>query len=271
MATRRQPTLFLSHGGGPWPWLMKEMPFFDQLNDFLKALPSKLPEQPKALLIISGHWEEHEVGIMSSALPPMLYDYGGFPEHTYQISYPAPGDPHLAARVQSLFGDAGVPSHLDGRRGFDHGAFTIAYAMYPNANIPMIQLSLRSGYDPEFHMRLGKILAPLRDEGILIIGSGLSYHNMQGFGISGRGSILATEQSRNFDDWLKVSLVETSPEDRRQRLIDWGSAPDARAAHPQEDHLIPLMVAAGAAENDKVSLIYNELFRGVMCSSFKFG
>ena len=271
MPAIRQPTLFLSHGGGPWPWLMEEMPFHEQLNGFLKALPSQLAETPRALLVISGHWEEAETAIMSGAHPPMIYDYGGFPEHTYHIQYPAPGDPTFALRVQGLLSGGGIPAHLDPNRGFDHGAFTIAYPMYPHANIPMVQLSLKSGYDPEFHLRLGNALAPLRDEGILIIGSGLSYHNMRGFQINDRGSNPATEQSRRFDDWLTESLVNSSSDERRQRLLHWERAPEARAVHPQEDHLIPLMVAAGAAENDKATRIYNELFRGVMCSSFRFG
>jgi aromatic ring-opening dioxygenase catalytic subunit (LigB family) len=250
---------------------MKEMPYFDQLNEFLKALPSKLPETPRALLVISGHWEEDELSVTSGAEPAMVYDYGGFPEHTYHIRYAAPGNPELAASVQSLLRKAGIPVHLDPRRGFDHGAFTVAYPMFPKANVPMIQLSLKSGYDSEFHLRMGKALAPLRNEGVLIIGSGLSYHNMRGFQLGAEGSRVVTEQSRHFDDWLNQSLVLSSPEERRRKLVAWEKAPDARAVHPQEDHLIPLMVAVGAAEDEKATLIYHELLRGVMCSSFRFG
>ena len=267
--SQRQPTFFLSHGGGPWPWMMTTGDStYDHLNTVLNALPSTLPSPPTALLVISGHWEAADVSIMSNPHPPMYYDYGGFPPHTYKISYPAPGHPLLATRVQALLQTAGIPSRLDGRRGFDHGTFTIGYAMYPKADIPLIQLSLQSGYDPELHLRMGEALEPLRDEGVLIVGSGLSYHNMQGFR---RGGGVATEQSRQFDGWLRETMGVEGAEERRRRLVGWEKAPAAREAHPQEDHLIPLMVAAGAAGKDKATVIYNEMFRGVAVSSFRFG
>ena len=271
MTNLRQPTFFLSHGGGPWPWLMKEMPFYNNLHSFLQSLPTQLPEPPKSILVISGHWEDDGVRIMTNPQPPMYYDYGGFPEHTYHIQYSAPGNPVLAQRVQSLLAAADITVEPDSQRGFDHGAFTMAYPMYPNANIPMVQLSLHSNYDPEFHLRMGAALTPLRDEGVLIIGSGLSYHNMAGFRAKGRASEIVTEQSREFDAWLQHTLLEESPESRRQKLTEWENAPEARNVHPREDHLIPLMVAAGAAVSDKTTLVYNELFMGVWCSSFRFG
>src|SRR5690606_28991342 len=121
---------------------------------------------------------------------------GGFPEHTYSIHYDAPGSPAVARRVLELLREAGMPAHLDAERGYDHGTFVPLYAMYPEADIPVLQLSLCSGYDPGFHLAVGQALAPLRKEGVLIIGSGLSWHNLRQMGPAAR------EASRAFDDWL---------------------------------------------------------------------
>lgn len=270
MTASKMPTYFVSHGGGPWPWLKKEMPFFDTLEASLKAIPSQLGQKPKALLVISGHWEEAEFTVMSSPHPPMVYDYGGFPDHTYHIKYPAPGSPSLALRVQELIRAAGMPAQLDAERGFDHGAFVTAYAMYPNADVPMLQLSLKRGYDPATHIALGKALAPLRDEGVVILGSGLSYHNLRAMM---RRDPAAKIASKAFDDWLQQAIMQTTPALRDAKLLQWSQAPSARAAHPEEDHLLPLMVAAGAAEGESAALIYHEeVFMGSMtASSFRFG
>ncbi|MGE3757214.1 MAG: class III extradiol ring-cleavage dioxygenase [Pseudobdellovibrionaceae bacterium] len=269
MPNLRQPTFFLSHGGGPWPWLMKETSMFDVLSEAMGKIVSQLPERPKAILVISGHWEESQLAVMASEHPRMIYDYGGFPEHTYHIQYPSPGAPELAVKVQSLLKKAGFQTQLDSQRGYDHGTYSVIYPLFPNADIPVIQLSMKSDYDPEEHLRIGRALAPLRDEGVLIVGSGSSYHNMRGF----FGHVKsATEDSRDFDSWLQTAMA-SSPDDRWQQIANWKSdAPHARAVHPREDHLIPLMVAVGAAGNDKAILIYNELFmRTVMVSSFRFG
>lgn len=269
MPTYRQPTFFLSHGGGPWPWLMKETRMFDSLSEAMGKIVPQLPELPKAILVISGHWEESEFSIMASKQPRMIYDYSGFPEHTYHIQYSSPGSPELAVKVQDLLKKVEFETHLDSQRGYDHGMYSVTYPLFPNAGIPVIQLSMKSDYDPEEHLRIGRALTPLRDEGILIIGSGSSYHNMRGF----FGYVKnATTDSKDFDMWLQKAMA-SSPEDRWQQIADWkNAAPNARAVHPREDHLIPLMVAVGAAENDKATLIYNELFMGtVMVSSFRFG
>jgi aromatic ring-opening dioxygenase catalytic subunit (LigB family) len=262
------PTYFISHGGGPWPWLGG--PFGDAcraLKASLEQLPGELPHRPKALLVVSGHWEADEFKIMSSPRPGMVYDYHGFPAHTYQIRYPAPGSPELAARVQELLRQAHIASDLDSDRGFDHGTFTPLAVAYPNADIPVVELSIKKGYDPESHLLLGRALAPLRDEGILIIGSGLSYHNLQMF------DARAMKPSRDFDGWLRETLLDTTPAERSVRLLSWDSAPSARIAHPQEDHLIPLMVAVGAAENDEAFLSYHEenFFGAIAVSSFRLG
>jgi aromatic ring-opening dioxygenase catalytic subunit (LigB family) len=267
--TTRLPTYFISHGGGPWPYM--DGPFrrmFDQLEQSLVDVRRELGDAPRAVLVISGHWEEHGFAISSAEQPGMEYDYSGFPPHTYQIKYKAPGSPELAARVQTLLANGGIGARLDPERGFDHGVFSIMKPLYPGENIPLVQLSIDRSYDPELHLKLGRLLAPLRDEGVLIIGSGLSYHNL-GEMRGNRGA----EPSRRFDEWLQQTLVAARPAERTQRLIHWERAPLARAAHPQEDHLIPLMAAVGAAENEAGAVVYHQkdFSGGITASSFRFG
>jgi len=236
------------------------------LEASLEDIPRQLESAPKALLVISGHWDEADFTVMSAPRPPMVYDYSGFPEHTYRVKYDAPGSPELARRVKDLLESSGIRSRLDPQRGFDHGTFTPLAVMYPAAQLPVVQLSLERGYDPAIHVAAGRALAPLREEGVLIIGSGLSYHNLRKFGPAGR------EASKTFDDWLQYTVLAT-PGKRESRLLAWRDAPAARDAHPQADHLIPLMVAVGAAENESATVIYHEedLFNGVTASSFRFG
>jgi aromatic ring-opening dioxygenase catalytic subunit (LigB family) len=264
----RLPTYFISHGGGPWPYL--DGPFrrmFDQLEQSLFDIRRELEDAPRAVLVISGHWEENGFAISSAQQPGMEYDYSGFPPHTYQIKYKAPGSPELAARVQRRLADGGIGARLDPERGFDHGVFSIMKPLYPGEDIPLVQLSMDRSYNPELHLKLGRLLAPLRDEGVLIIGSGLSYHNLHEM----RGNEGA-EPSRQFDAWLQDTLA-AAPTERTERLIRWEQAPMARAAHPQEDHLIPLMAAVGAAEDEPVALVYHQknFGGGITASSFRFG
>jgi aromatic ring-opening dioxygenase catalytic subunit (LigB family) len=262
------PTYFISHGGGPWPWMKNEMGgAFDQLEQSILDVRRELDERPRAVLMVTGHWEEHDFAISSADHPGMLYDYGGFPEYTYRIHYRAPGSPALAARVQELLSGGGIDARLDPDRGFDHGTFSVMKPLYPEENIPLVQLSIQRSYDPELHLEVGRLLAPLRREGVLIIGSGLSYHNLR------MRDPRAVIPSREFDAWLQDSLVAASPEKRTDRLLQWQSAPYARTAHPREDHLIPLMVAVGAAENEPGACIYHQddLLGYWMASSFRFG
>ena len=173
----KQPTFFLSHGGGPWPFMDGDYRrAHAKLEASLQSLPATLPERPRAILMISAHWEEAAFTVMTSPAPGMLYDYGGFPPHTYEVVYPAPGDPALAE----------LPAARDARRGFDHGAFCTLVPMFPDADVPVVQLSLRRGLDPAEHLALGRALRPLRDEGVLILGSGFSFHNLRLYGLSGR-------------------------------------------------------------------------------------
>jgi aromatic ring-opening dioxygenase catalytic subunit (LigB family) len=266
--SQRLPTYFISHGGGPWPWLKEQMPgVYDKLEASLKEMPRQLGMTPKAVLVVSGHWEERDFTVMSSPEPPMLYDYSGFPEFTYRIKYPAQGSPEVARRVQELLRDAGSSAPADNLRGFDHGTFAPMAAIYPEADVPVLQLSIRSDYDPEAHLAAGRALAPLRDEGVLIVGSGLSYHNLRRFGAQGE------HPSREFDAWLTQAVCGSISEERNRKLRDWTKAPSARLAHPGEDHLIPLMVAVGAAEAEAGERVYHEdsFFGALTVSSYRFG
>lgn len=264
----QQPVLFLSHGGGPWPWL--DGPFrrgFDWLEASLKAIPAQLPEKPRAVLVASGHWEEPRFTVSTAAMPGMVYDYYGFPEHTYHIRYPAPGAPELAERVVDLAQGAGIAMGRDPARGYDHGTFSMLQPIWPEADVPVLSLSLRADYDPAAHLALGHALAPLRDEGVLIIGSGFSFHNLRHFNAG------AAAPSAAFDAWLRHTLTEVSPAEREARLLHWDQAPAARICHPREDHLIPLMVAVGAAGNEQGVCIYSEdqMRGGISASSYRFG
>lgn len=268
MKQHRLPVYFISHGGGPWSYMDDpSRAAYAKLEAALAAMPRRTGTTPAAVLMISAHWEEPEFTVTSNPRPPMVYDYGGFPEYTYHIRYDAPGDPALAARVKSLIESAGMPARLDADRGFDHGAFTPLKVIYPNADVPVVQLSLKEGLDPATHLAMGRALSPLRDEGVLIVGSGLSYHNLRDF-----FSPRAFRPSKEFDAWLNGALLGGSSADRGKLLTAWESAPSARAAHPREEHLLPLMVAVGAAGDDEAELTYHEkdFLGGITVSSYCF-
>ena len=261
--------MYVPHGGGPWPFVdmggfMPERDI-EALRAYFVALPEQLPARPKALLVASAHWEAAAPTVMTSPRPPIYYDYGGFPPEAYEIKWPAPGDPALAERVVQLLAQAGIPADTDARRGFDHGTFIPFKLSFPEADVPTIQVSLKAGLDPAEHLAIGRALAPLRDEGVLILGSGMSYHNMRDLrSASGRGASLA------FDTWLKEAA--TAPPATRARLLgDWTSAPAARHAHPREEHLIPLMVVAGAAGDDVGRITFNDDMMGARISAFAYG
>jgi aromatic ring-opening dioxygenase catalytic subunit (LigB family) len=262
------PSYFVSHGGGPWPFMKEQYgSAYDKLEASLVDIRRQVGGRPKAVLVISGHWEAPEVKVSSAAEPGMLYDYGGFPAHTYQIKYKAPGSPELAQRVAALVEGAGHAASLDASRGFDHGTFSMLYPAYPEADVPVVQMSIKHGFDPLTHIQIGRALAPLRSEGVLIIGSGLSYHNLRQFGAGGRVA------SHEFDAWLQHTLLELAPAEREAALLRWSEAPSARMAHPREEHLLPLMVALGAAENEPASCVYHEddFFGSLAVSGFRFG
>jgi aromatic ring-opening dioxygenase catalytic subunit (LigB family) len=238
------PVIYIPHGGGPLPLLGD--PDHAGLVDFLRGIRPELG-QPAAVLVVSAHWEATRPAITSGATPPLLYDYYGFPPESYAIQYPAAGQPELAQRVYDLLTSAGFSPHMDGQRGFDHGVFVPLKLMLPEADIPCIQLSQLASLDPASHIALGKALAALRQENVLIVGSGMSFHNLRAFFAS--RSSQASQESLVFDRWLVETC--TSPAlslpEREARLTDWEGAPYARFCHPREDHLLPLHVCFGAA------------------------
>ena len=202
MPDTRLPTYFISHGGGPWPWMKAQMGgAYDRLEAALARMPADIGRTPRAVLMLSAHWEAPQFTVQSSPRPGMLYDYVGFPDFTYRIRYPAPGAPDVAARVREALAAAGIASQEDAERGFDHGMFAPMAVIYPDANVPVLQLSLKQGLVPDEHLALGRALAPLRDEGILVVGSGLSYHNLRAFGPA------AQAPSAAFDAWLESTLA----------------------------------------------------------------
>jgi aromatic ring-opening dioxygenase catalytic subunit (LigB family) len=262
------PVVFIPHGGGPWPFVDMGLPpqDVDTLASYLRDLPKGIPT-PKAMLVISAHWEAGEPTVMTSAHPPMLYDYYNFPPESYRITWPAPGSPALAERVRELLSAAGIASASDDDRGFDHGTFIPLKVAFPEARIPTVQLSLRADLDPEAHLAIGRALAPLRDEGILIVGSGMSFHNLRAF-FSRDPRVAAVADA--FDAWL-TAAVTADPTTRDRELAAWSAAPGARAAHPREEHLLPLMVIAGAAGTDRGTVEHSAPFMGARISGYKFG
>ena len=263
----RMPVAFVPHGGGPWPFVEMGLDKADvaKLAGYLGSVRDLPETKPLALLVVSAHWEAPRATVMTASRPPILYDYYGFPPASYEIEWPAPGEPKLAARVRELLGGAGFETEADDQRGFDHGTFIPLKLTYPDAEIPTLQVSLLASLDPEKHLAMGRALAPLRDEGVFIIGSGMSYHNMRGFR-DPRGRL----DAETFDAWLRETVpLERASRDRR--LSDWTKAPAARAAHPREEHLLPLMVVAGAAGDDLGRIAYSEPFMGVRISGAHFG
>jgi len=260
------PTLFIPHGAGPCffrEWTRGPADTWDATAAWLKGLVAGLPERPTAILMISGHWEEPVFTVGSSPKPPMLFDYYGFPEETYRLRFGAPGSPALAARVRELLGAAGFPTAEDAERGYDHGVFVPLLLSTPDADIPVIQLSLRADLDPEVHLAAGRALAPLRDEGVLIVGSGMSWHNMRGF------SPAFTAKSKAFDAWLGEAIAD--PATRDEAIRHWDQGPYAREAHPREEHLAPLFVAAGAAEGEAGRVAFRDVAMDVAISGYEFG
>ncbi|MGE0000316.1 MAG: class III extradiol ring-cleavage dioxygenase [Ilumatobacteraceae bacterium] len=263
----RLPTVFVPHGGGPcffMDWTMGPPDTWDALAGFLRGFDAVVGARPRAIVVVSGHHESDVIEITSSPAPPMLFDYYGFPPHTYQLQYPAPGSPELAHETAELLAAAGIASRLDPQRGFDHGVFVPMLLMYPNADIPVVQVSLRSDLDAEFHLALGEAIAPLRDHGVLIVGSGMSYHNMRRF-----GSPDAYGDSIAFDDWLTAACTH-EPARRRAALAHWTDAPQARPVHPREEHLLPLMVVAGASDERGTRVFSGEVL-GARISGYLFG
>jgi aromatic ring-opening dioxygenase catalytic subunit (LigB family) len=245
-----------------WTWGPAET--WDATKRFLEGLAATLPEPPKALVVISGHWEEPAFTASAVAKPELIFDYSGFPEHTYRLTWPAPGDPELATRARDLLTDAGLPAGLSANRGFDHGVFVPLKVAFPEAQIPVVTLSLAASLDPPLHLAAGRALAPLRDEGVLIVGSGMSFHNLRGY-----FKAETAERARAFDAWL-TAAVESPEVERDALLTAWREGPFAAYAHPREEHLIPLMVAAGAGGGAPGSRIFTDEPMGAAISAYRF-
>ena len=267
----RLPTIYIPHGGGPC-FFMDPPPdaphLWDSMAAYLRGIAASVATRPKAILAISAHWEATHPTVNCGAQPDMLFDYYGFPEHTYRLAYPAPGSPMLAARARALLGAAGIPTGEDATRGYDHGVFVPFLLMYPDADVPIVQFSLQAGLDPAAHLAIGRALAPLRAEGVLIVGSGMSYHNLRAFFAPDPPALQGSER---FDAALTRAVEATDPDVRDAQLVAWKQLPDALACHPRAEHLLPLMVVAGAGAGDHGRRTYNDRVFGKAVSAFQFG
>jgi aromatic ring-opening dioxygenase catalytic subunit (LigB family) len=263
------PTFYIPHGGGPcffMEWTLGPPDTWNAMAAWLRGLGGAIGARPHALLVVSAHWEADPVALTGAPQPPLYYDYYGFPEHTYRLTWPAPGDPRLAAAVTDLLGAAGIACRVDPQRGLDHGVFIPFKLIYPQAEVPVVEMSLHAGLDAAFHLRVGAALAPLRERGVLIVGSGMSYHNNRA--LMGGGDPRAA--STAFDAWLNTACALPEPA-RSAALAGWEQAPGARAAHPREEHLLPLMVAAGAGGGQPGRAVYRDRVLGAAVSGFCFG
>lgn len=261
--TLRQPSLFVPHGGGPCFFMPDPQGMWTRMERYLREFPGNLPERPKAILVVSGHWEERAFAFTANEQPGLIFDYYGFPPETYQLTWPAPGAPWLAERGAALLRGTGLPVAINSERGFDHGVFIPLKVAFPHADVPVVQMSLHASLDPALHVAAGEALAPLRDEGVLILGSGMSFHNLRAM-----GDPRVAEPSREFDRWL-TAAAEAEPSERTALLSRWSEAPWARLCHPREEHLLPLMVAAGASAERGVH-DYGELVLGGEVSAYRF-
>lgn len=240
---RRNQAVFISHGGGPLPLLND--PGHSELIESLTSIAQSLPK-PKAVVLVSAHWEEHTPTITANASPNLIYDYYGFPSESYAIDYPAPGHPELAKAVSHTLFKAGLDPALSQTRGFDHGLFVPLKIMFPEADIPCIQVSLMDNLDPDQHIQLGEALAHV-EEDFLLIGSGFSFHNLPAF--FAEETPEQKQQALDFQMWLnEVCRSEAlTEESRRRRLNNWQQAPGAHYSHPRAEHLMPLHVCYGFA------------------------
>jgi len=261
----RQPAMFIPHGGGPCFFMPDPQGVWRGMESYLKGLAARLPAKPAAILVVSGHWEGPAFTFTGAAgHPGLIFDYYGFPPETYRLAWPAPGAPWLAERGRELVAGAGLPAAIDPERGFDHGVFVPLKVAFPEADIPVVQISLHGSLDPALHLAAGRALAPLRDEGVLILGSGMSFHNLRAY-----GDPRVREPAAQFDRWL-IDAAEAPPAERTDRLAHWQAAPWARLCHPREEHLLPLMVAAGASSVAGMHDFGEEVL-GAAVSAFRFG
>ncbi|CAM9761507.1 unnamed protein product [Pylaiella littoralis] len=269
----RPTSLFLSHGGGPG-FLMKEgSGMMKQIDSTCAAAQwyrtfTKKWSKPAAIIAVSAHWEERgAVKVTTGAKHPLLFDYYGFPDYTYDLEYAPPGEPALASRIIDVLRAGGLKAKGDNDRGFDHGVFIPLKLMYPEADVPVVQVSLLAGLDSEVHLRIGAALGTLAlEEDVLIVCSGQATHNSHSSYPSyppGKGA----PREKAFVDWLKETAASSTvtPDERRRRLREWETdAPHSRNAHPREEHLLPLHVAAGCAGFQRGEVIFDDFAMGGM-------
>ena len=264
---RKGKVIYFSHGGGPLPILGDKS--HKAMIQFMQHLPSII-SKPDTIIVISAHWEESVATVLGSSNPVMFYDYYGFPDEAYNITYPAPGNLELASRVVHILKEKRIGWRIDDERGFDHGLFIPLKLMYPEADIPTIQLSLVRGLEPVVHIEMGKALNELMSENILVIGSGFSFHNMGAF--SRDGNINKDQANDFFQEWLiETCTAPLTQEERERRLIHWKEAPAARYCHPREEHLLPLHVCVGmAGENSRAEKIFDDYILGKRAVAFQW-
>jgi len=255
--------IYFSHGGGPLPILND--PTHLKMIQFMQGLPAII-QKPDLIVVLSAHWEENTITIQSSSQPAMVYDYYGFPEAAYTIEYPCMGSKDLALIIAALLRIAGIDYRMDDQRPYDHGTYIPLKMMYPQADIPVIQISLHHNLDPRTHLNLGQALRPLLEDNVLIIGSGFSFHNMQAFDFFGRNE----EDSRNYafqDSLIRICCQEDDASKRMQQLTEWENLPYARYCHPREEHFLPLHVCVGAS-SAKAQLVFDDYILGKRSVAF---
>ncbi len=261
-ATTAMPSVYLPHGGGPAFFMQGGMgDMFRPMGDFLAGFHTLLPARPTAILVVTAHWEAPVATLTGGLHPALIYDYYGFPKETYDIAYPAPGSPALAAQAAGLLQQAGIEAVVDPEYGWDHGVFIPLKVMVPQADIPVVAMSLKVGLDPNEHSAMGVALRPLRDQGVLIMGSGMSYHNLRQMGNG--------QAAAQFDHWLDGALGGDAAH-RRAQLAQWSTAPSGRVSHPREEHLLPLMVASGAGSDSAGRKIWSGMMGPTAVGAWAF-
>ncbi|PRP86222.1 putative aromatic ring-opening dioxygenase LigB subunit [Planoprotostelium fungivorum] len=257
----RAPAMFVQHGGGPMPLLND--PHHEMLIRYMKGRGAQIlaENRPKAIVLVTAHWETDHPSISSGPSHPLYYDYYGFPPESYAIKYPAPGSPQVAKRVQDLLTQNGFKVTMDEKRGWDHGVFVPMVMLRPQADIPIVQLSVLNSQDANEHLRYGQVLSSLRDEGVAVIGSGMTFHNMRTMmsRFSGQGSSKSNVND-SFEKNLSEAFQTPSSTDRIEKMKKWEA---------WTEHFMPALVVAGAggdvaAEEKDVSMLDFKL------SSFAF-
>jgi 4,5-DOPA dioxygenase extradiol len=238
-------SMFISHGGGPLPLLGD--PGHRQMVSCLQGVAAGIP-RPDAIVVVSAHWEEQVPTITAQRRPSLIYDYYGFSPESYEIQYPCVGEPSLAREIYRMLGDCGIDARLDEARGFDHGVFVPLKIMYPEADIPCVQLSLVDTLDPSLHVEVGNALQDIVNQNVLVVGSGFSFHNLKAFFAGDHDESRRLNES--FEKWLQntCSGTEFPEHERRELLMKWAEAPGARFCHPREEHLLPLHVCYGVSQ-----------------------